>query len=396
MDQPDVYLFNPTCEMAVGNNTISYQPPLHLQKFEEQLSSLPHIIAQEKDFVISTPFSSKHLDHLNTSGFKTPAFVTTNQIESIELDALKPWGWSRVAHRKLELLKPFCSPAFKSSPNYKWVEDHKLFFSRQSSYKLCRSIFENNSSFNLLDIPHPPVIITSMDELKNLRFIEKGWVAKSPWSSSGRGIVFVKNTLPSQAEQKLLQTILKQHKFFVIEPCLNKLAETSLQFHIHPNGDIDYLGHAFFVTNDAGKFSGSIIDLYPNSVTSLIPINQIKDAIDEAVENLLKALLKLKIHLYYNGPVGIDAMFHQTQNEIFLHPAIEINIRHSMGYLTLALRKKVHPLATGFWEIDFHQKQHRLSTISQTPLEMEDGFIKKGEIALTPPENEFIARMIIN
>ncbi|HOI48862.1 MAG TPA: hypothetical protein PK167_06130, partial [Prolixibacteraceae bacterium] len=52
MKLPDVYLFNPTCEMAIANGTVSWQPNRLLQQMETDLGNLPQFFAAETDVVL--------------------------------------------------------------------------------------------------------------------------------------------------------------------------------------------------------------------------------------------------------------------------------------------------------------------------------------------------------
>jgi hypothetical protein len=45
---PDIYLFNPTCEMAVANSHTSWQPNLLLQKMEEDLVHCPSFLPDRR------------------------------------------------------------------------------------------------------------------------------------------------------------------------------------------------------------------------------------------------------------------------------------------------------------------------------------------------------------
>ncbi|HEY9282684.1 MAG TPA: hypothetical protein VIP46_04435 [Pyrinomonadaceae bacterium] len=47
------------------------------------------------------------------------------------------------------------------------------------------------------------------------------------------------------------------------------------------------------------------------------------------------------------GPVGVDAVEHVGG----LHPLLEINVRHTMGFVALAVERSLRPAEPVFWSI---------------------------------------------
>ena len=63
---PDLYLFNPTCEYAVGNGSPNWQANRLLQNMEADLDILPMFLATSNDFVLVEHLPSKaYLENIN-------------------------------------------------------------------------------------------------------------------------------------------------------------------------------------------------------------------------------------------------------------------------------------------------------------------------------------------
>ena len=81
-------MYNPTCEMAVQNNSVSYQPPLRLQEFERAMSSLMMFISQEGDYVVGEAPDDELLLFWKERGVYLPRFVSKNDAISLIKDGV--------------------------------------------------------------------------------------------------------------------------------------------------------------------------------------------------------------------------------------------------------------------------------------------------------------------
>src|SRR5665648_132942 len=74
--KPDIFLFNPTCELAVANGSENYMAPAQLRKFEDELSTLPWILANSMDIILADKVPSQQFtDQLESVGFRLPTFL---------------------------------------------------------------------------------------------------------------------------------------------------------------------------------------------------------------------------------------------------------------------------------------------------------------------------------
>jgi hypothetical protein len=396
MPHPDLYLFNPTCEMAIANGTISYQPPARLQQFEHDIAAIMLFAANTNDVVVVHDYPSQTFcSTLHEAGIPIPKFKKFNAIisdTSLSLGTLKPWGWSPAMHHKLNLLRDRSSANFLESTVSIWKPEHRHFYSRHTSVNcaLMASELLKASKSELLEIPAIPIKITSVQQIDKLLYhFNNRLVLKAPWSSSGRGVTFITPHTNYRINKQWIEGIIKHQGLLLAEPYLEKQLDISFHFFVMPNGSIQVLGHTFFSTDEKGKFKGCYTAEYPGQLIESKQLLLIKEAIAQAIDVLHETLKQLNPGQYYTGPIGIDGMFFiNNEGKLRLHPAIEVNIRHSMGYLNLQIRKLVHPDSNGFWQIkqinDAHDLQ-LLSTIeSGDSLLLKDNCLLKGMMPLTP------------
>lgn len=174
----------------------------------------------------------------------------------------------------------------------------------------------------------------------------------------------------------------------MVEPLYNKVADMSFHFWLHPNGKLDYLGHNFFMTDHSGKFQGCHLNDFPN-IADIADNTTIANTINDSSEILSNALSSLDLHLLYSGPVGVDALWYRhNQGMLKLHPAIETNLRYTMGLVNLMMRKKLSFTTYASWQIaqfDEGQWSHFCQQkINEMPLLPQKGAITQGFLPLTP------------
>ena len=80
ISKPDIYLFNPTCEYAIANGNVSWQPNKLLSQMETDLGSLPLFFAQPNDIVLVNRIPSQtFLKTLELVGITPPNFWETTK-----------------------------------------------------------------------------------------------------------------------------------------------------------------------------------------------------------------------------------------------------------------------------------------------------------------------------
>lgn len=375
--------------MAVANGHSSYMPPVRLRQFEFDLEAIPLWLAEPNDLVlVSKPVPAEYIAKLESLGFSVPKFIPScNGLENNEIDELHPWGWSLAAHKYLDPFKNKTEKAGLENPMSRWDETHRSLLSRLTGLELIEKVMENLSGeYDLLEIPQMPLKLSTLDEVRKLsEQIVFPVLLKTPWSASGRGLFKIEERNQLMQINSWISGKLKQQKFLMAEPFLNKVQDVSFHFWADQKG-VHFLGSTFFKTDNTGQFIGCYTHQPTNEQFKRF---QLDESLVQAQKVLQFSLDQMKLNQRYHGPIGIDGLlFLNSGNEIKLHPCIEMNLRYTMGLLNLRLRKQLHPESSGFWRIAYldrneWEKLHQLQNVS-----MVDGQLRKGIMTLTPPPHD--------
>ncbi len=353
-----VFLFNPTAEMAIANDTLSYMPPVHLRKFESDIAPLMGIAGSSTDYLISANKCgvTDFYDFMSDRGFDLPKVFAPDNIgtwNNGNIDMLLPWGWSKAAHRMLSPLKKFCGDEFNNSPVSQWKPVYREFYSRITSVLFMQKFREKAKSLDFVSIPYKPEVVDSFELIQKwMSENNPPYVFKTPWSSSGRGLYPVLSEQFVARSDVWVKSRLKQQKKLMVEPWLTKLQDFSFQFYIHSDGKIDFLGVNFFEAGEDGSFKREYIGFPQNDKHKRI-LKTLPESWVSEIENMLIETLQIQgFENHYCGPVGIDGIVFLDNNEVIkVQPCIEINFRYNMGLINMELRKKLHRDAVGSWQI---------------------------------------------
>ena len=375
--------------------------PAQLRQFENNLSTLPWILAHNNDIVLTdkTP-GQQFTDQLESAGFRLPTFralessLSDPAFLSAEKGFLFPWGWSRAAHKLLSPLKSGCCTEFRNSPVAEWRDIHRELYSRKSSLTILQSIVKESKSDVLLSIDDLPEICMTHEQIIALQQKWGKVIVKAPWSSSGRGLQILRPNEYNQTNRQVITGFLKQQGFVVVEPWHNKVLDLSFQFFSFGNGIIEFRGLTSFSTDHLGRYIGNFIQELPSDLTP-----ELKDFLQENLPNVKQSLLQdLTSGNYstdYYGWLGVDALiFESSDGKLKIHPCLEINCRFTMGAIALSLRSHLSEGSTGEFQI-IHGKEGHFThfceemTIKE-PLIMESGKIVSGFLPVTPTSNECI------
>ena len=407
--KPDIYLFNPTCELAVANGSANYMAPAQLRKFEDELSTLPWILASSRDIIVVDKMPAQQFtDQLETAGFRLSNFLP---LESALSDAtfittekgfLLPWGWSPAAHKLLSPLKTACSPEFLNSPVAEWGNVHRELYSRKSALTILQRITNENHSEHILSFTDLPEVCTSHEQIIALKHKWGKVVVKAPWSSSGRGLQILRPNEYNQTNRQVITGYMKQQKFVIVEPWHNKVLDLSFQFFSFGNGKIDYRGLTTFSTDLSGHYIGNYLQELPPDLAPELK-EFLSENLDDVKTALHQELASSNYSTDYYGWFGVDAIiFRSPDGKLKFHPCLEINCRFTMGVIALSLRSHLADQSVGEFRITHgmggHFTQFCDEMRSTEPLITDNGKIVSGFLPLTPslPENGFGAYIRVN
>ena len=340
------HIFNPEHDISLAHNKAVATAPHAARELRANLGFLPALWAKNGDIVIVD-------DHDFACKAAEKCGVTTADVLFLDKDevrrlmrnfsegsyvAVDVWGWDRAVCKQLEDM------GFDKQllPDDNKIETIRQLSGRHTSVGLLREmkrLLASHDDGTFSDsVVGDSFIETSITEVRK-RIGELGRaVLKSPWSSSGRGVRYVDNSVTTSQEGWISNT-LRQQGALIVEPFYNKVCDFGMEFVALPNGDVTYSGLSLFST-EHGAYIGNIVDQENNKLEALMKLLPEKLLI--ATRRLAETTLKEIIGGRYVGPLGIDMMVvtHEDGEKFCLHPCVELNLRRTMGHVALALTPK--------------------------------------------------------
>lgn len=387
---PKIFIYNPTCEIAIANGTVSYMPNKTLSRFEKDLDVLPMHFANEKDVVLVNQLPDQEFIMLmQEAGISLPEFkqfessIQDKDFVKSAKESLEPWGWSPRIHHIFKHLKDSCQQKFKNRPNAEWQANHKDLYSRKKALEVLNFFLDHTNNSFYIEKKQIAKICTSVSEIEELINQWKQIVIKAPWSSSGRGLQVLRQSHLNDSIIQWINGTLGIQGYVMVEPLLDKKHDFSLQYHIDAKSDVNYIGNGFFATNSNGQYDGNILGGMPTEMKEFLS----DDKMQKLSEDLKEALIACGVAQNHSGYLGIDCMLYRDQNgEMKLQPCLEINLRYNMGILALKLDKHIHPETKGIFKVHFQPKstfdQFHKEMAKNHPLKWKDGKWFEGYLPL--------------
>ncbi|MCU4164462.1 hypothetical protein [Carboxylicivirga caseinilyticus] len=376
----NIFIYNPTCDLAVENGTISYMAPVSLRKFEVDISPLMSLMASENDILLTENKDyQEFVEFWNKAGFNQPKYLSWNKINKLSKNyKVNPWGWSPVIAQRLK--------QFNIEYNFNNPET-KLLFSRQTSLEILTEYLKLTLPFKH-EISFQPVLPLKIVDLQPLEMLlnqyPDGIILKTLYSSSGRGLLFIRQKEEITRNQTWIEAKIKLHGYVIAEPIYNKVQDASLQFIVEKD-NYHFLGLNYFDSDCKGKFQKEHIGT-PEVIQSLLPKDE--TWIIETAQQVAQAMQNTCLHKKYNGPVGVDSIFLlDNNNQLKFHPLIEANLRCNMGLINMKLKERIHQGSIGTWQIEVFKtgkaKEFFSQQIKDHPVKIKDGKITEGFIPLS-------------
>ena len=382
-----IHCFNPGHETAVLHASKQYQPAANQVKMQRELAFLPAWYAQPNDFVwieeeLTNAFRKdiQGLDlHVKT--------ITMHQLEEnkneLSNQRIDLWGISPQSIYRFEKIDEQYGFQWQLPV---WKEEFRRLGSRFTACDVLAGLMEG---FPDLDKTLLPKLVGDVSEIEKYVDSRPGkYLVKSPFSSSGRGLVWLLPGSLPRSERQIISGMLKKQSQVSIEKVLDKVLDFSMQFEIDAEQHIRFAGYSIFQTNEKGAYKNNFLaaqELLEKQITIFID----KEFLLKVRKELLNILQELYVP-YYSGNLGVDMLVYKKNNEYRLHPCVEINMRKNMGYLAILLHHNyLHPKTQGYFQIDYDassdgivKKQSILK--KQHPVVIENGRMVSGYFSLCP------------
>lgn len=315
---PDLWWFNPECEIEFLNETLS-------KGVQEKILDLEPVLfwlAQEDDVIVQsrpTPLEWRNRV-FELKGELPEVWICEDRknwsqswAESVQrpVQSFQPWGWGKGAREHAEWLGSLIRERGQPVAS---LETLKTRFSKTAWKQKLKT---------------PGWVCASESDWSRAKAeaaqseIEFGFL-KSEHSTSGRG-------------HKKIQIAESKYPGFscVLEPFYEKAHDFSVQLFLHPNGRIERTECREFFTDARGQYLGA--QLGPPSGPVLHALRAHSSQVEASWAQVIEQLKAEN----YTGPVGIDGLVTRSGQVV---PVIEVNVRWTLGRvaweLEQILRKK--------------------------------------------------------
>lgn len=311
-----LHLFFPENDLALARNLEHYTAPPAAVALRHAGALLGLWYGDPGDKVADYGTNASWYDRVVTRfGLETDLFDgDTSALEAA------PWGWSKAS--RLALL----NLGFQRSslPDDEELNRIRMLSHRRTAIALSTAL-AGEVPFTIAPAAHE---CRSFDEVKCKLEQLGASILKSPWSSSGRGLIPVNRT-DIDGHRRAVEGIISRQGSVLIEPRLDKAADFAMLFTM-TGGRAIYNGLSLFATAGLGIYTGNELaadEELGRRISSFLPSGQL-----EAIRSVLPHVLDDIIGSGYEGPLGVDMM--AVRNADFsLAPAVELNLRMTMGHV---------------------------------------------------------------
>ena len=322
-----LHVFNPEHDIALAFNRRHLTMPHAAQELRMNLGWIPLLWASEDDLILVDDVAYSQKASCKFKRDTSVHFIGWDELAGIPIEAVDPWGWDITL--RMSLVEHGLSP--KVLPTEQALSEIRKLSSRYETLRVLdvlRDGLVNETCGKNRYLSTEEQVLETIREWRRV-------VLKAPWSSSGRGIRYVCNEMTSSVSG-WVRRILEIQGGVMAEPYYNKVRDFGMEFFVHEDGLVNYLGLSVFQTMNHA-YTGNLIASEEEKAQILgdyIPltlINTIKCRICEYFSSRMRN--------HYKGPFGIDMMIvaHPDSQGFLLHPCVEINVRRTMGHVALSL-----------------------------------------------------------
>jgi len=319
-----LFIFNPEHEISLAYNRENITMPHVVRDFRHDMAFLPALWAEEGDAILvdDAPSARRKAERWVGEKVNHLIFITADEVSMLQFDMVIPWGWDKALCR--QLLKA-------GFDEYSLPDDVTLTRIRDMANRLQTIIIMGMLRSGLEDkTVGDPQFCTTIEEVRAQLFTSDVCVCKAPWSSSGRGVRFVKGPL-EQPIVGWVRNILERQGGIIVEPYYKKVKDFAMEFYSDGHGTVTYSGLSLFNTSGSAYCS----NVLATEATKMRMITKYVDAdlLIEIRERICE-LMGAELANIYAGPFGVDMMVVKGG---LLDPCVEINLRMTMGHVALAI-----------------------------------------------------------
>ena len=325
-----LYVFNPSHDEALAANYPYYYPSNIARKLAIEWATLSAIWAERPAYVWLPDGAEEPLMEQWCEGVH---FIRTKEMSLSfwqTVSRIEPWGWDLLVRHQLR--KAGAPPELL--PSDEQIADLRRLSSRETT-SLLLPLLLKHPLLQQLPLIGKSLLATSTGDVEKNLSEWGGAVIKSLWSCSGRG-VFRVGKRPTISDSGRIERLLNEQGAVEMEPIWDKVMDFALEFEISTTQGVQYSGASLFETNTAGGYSGNWLASQSAILHQISSAWGRSDWFSPVVHALVDGLDSL-MRGSYEGILGVDLMICRQGDTLRLLPCVEVNVRHTMGYVALKL-----------------------------------------------------------
>ena len=354
---PRLWVFNPGHEEALRiPSHLRYTPAKEVRQMRHDLAPLLSLLAHEGDYIYrpASPLGSP-AELLDCRGQSVSPHPLRGSMLQLQLWGIEP----HIIHelmtapllRGIDLVPPPIST------------DYLRMAHRRSCEGLLRYLIKEGGYPEAL-LPRWVEQGEDLSETKRLlrealRGVAQGYgsptevMVKRPFSSSGRGVLPFPRCYRERHLEALAGSCLRLGAVS-IEPLWQVIENWALEYVRDGEGRVSFVAFSLFETIASGRaYAGNILQSQETLRARLIQ-HIGSEALTQLIALQETYLSEALVASQYEGYIGIDLFLYEDGGQTKLHPAVEINLRTTMGLLAhLAYERYLTPPEEGRFLIEY-------------------------------------------
>ena len=239
-----IRFFNPGHEAAVLNASKYYQAPTIQVLMRNELAYLPAWYAQAEDSIlIENPLPEIFLSEIQEF-FNIAKPVIRSDLATLPNQTIDLWGISPQSIYFFEKLNQTHALDWKIP---EWKEALRTLGSRWTAHSVLSELIKSVPEIKSDILPYQFSNLEALEEF--LLQSKEQLLVKSPYSSSGRGLVWLPPEKIARSEKQIISGMLNKQGSVSVEKVLNKQLDFSLHFEISNDEKTEFIGYSVFQTN---------------------------------------------------------------------------------------------------------------------------------------------------
>jgi hypothetical protein len=371
---------------------MNYTSPANVRIMAEDLALLPAWYAEDGDYVlVDAPTTRIYPGWLPAAIQLGSTAVSTGDLKnkSLSLPHLEaePWGLSQQSLHLFDGLRQ----AYELDIDLPvWKDEYVALTGRQTAADCLVRI---QQALPDIDFPPPPVFLSQIEEIEEYLSQNTGEVVlKTPYSSSGRGLLWLTDGRLSESDRNVIKGMLRTQNVVSLEHKLKKDVDFAIEFYSDGKGNVYEKGASLFLTTVKGAYKCNLLMTQDSVWGELAKFgaDKVLDRVRETMPGVLRDVFGSK----YTGYLGVDMIIHKVDGGLAFHPCVEINLRRTMGMVAINLVEKyIGKHAMAIFDISYElnpgkaYERHQLMKKTYPPVFLK-GKLQKGYFSLCPVTKE--------